>query len=81
VVDQEELQEELQSTIERAELEALIDYYMKREVNVSNEHAAAYAAGNATALKLIWKTLYDAEGCTLRQWVTMEGPDGVEWEE
>jgi hypothetical protein len=39
-----------------------------------------YAEGQASAFRLIHKTLFGDEKFSLRQWVEIEGPDGVNWD-
>ena len=39
-----------------------------------------YAEGQASAFRLIHKTMFGDEKFSLRQWVEIEGPDGVNWD-
>ena len=67
--------------ISKKELEALSNYWSERSINGPTAQSRRYADGYVNALNLIWKTLHSGTGFSLKEWVEMEGPDGIKWEE
>ncbi len=61
------------------ELEAFTKFWLDLSNSDVDKELRRYAAGNAHALDIVWKTLFGKEGFSLGQWVEMEGPEGVEW--
>jgi hypothetical protein len=73
--------------IDKQELEALENWWYDRaHTPVSswdvdaNDAARRYAEGQFSAFRLIHKTMFGDEKFSLRQWVEIEGPDGVNWD-
>ena len=76
-----------ENEIDKQELEALENWWYERaHTPVSswdvdaNDAARRYAEGQASAFRLIHKTMFGDEKFSLRQWVEIEGPDGVNWD-
>ena len=73
--------------IDKQELEALENWWYERaHTPVSswdvdaNDAARRYAEGQYSAFRLINKTMFGDEKFSLKQWVEIEGPDGVNWD-
>ena len=78
---------EEQHTIDKQELEALENWWYERAHepvsswdDIRNDAARRYAEGQFSAFRLIHKTMFGDEKFSLRQWVEIEGPDGVNWD-
>ncbi len=77
-----EYEEEDKARMNQNELKALMDYWFDRMNREDlSDCALSYAAGNYHGLRDVWRTLYGKEGFSLKQWIEMEGPDGVDWPE
>jgi hypothetical protein len=71
----------------KQELEALENFWYERAHKpvsswdvAANDAARRYAEGQFSAFRLILKTLFGDEKFSLRQWIEIEGPDGVDWD-
>jgi len=71
----------------KEELEALENWWYERAHepvsswdDIRNDAARRYAEGQFSAFRLIHKTMFGDEKFSLRQWVEIEGPDGVNWD-
>ncbi len=71
----------------KQELKALENFWYERAHkpvsswdNIHNDAARRYAEGQFSAFRLILKTLVGDEKFSLRQWIEIEGPDGVDWD-